>query len=235
MWTSILLRKRFGLLAWSLSAAAYSAMVAALQPSVMKSWSVFEAYAEFGGGRTGIAPEARIHVVGRRAVIMPTVAAYVVTQAAGWVADRDDRRTELILANPSPRRDSCGSRRSLRPSGLRSSRWRHWAAYAAAAGVVEPGTTRRGVSTARAGCVVLAPAIAGVRRSSPGCGEPDAITVLAVVVGMSYMLGLLVAMLEWPEWIDRLSVFWAFGHPYLDWPPPVGVLVLVTFAVAGVA
>ena len=92
-----------------------------------------------------------------------------------------------------------------------------------------------GLARAGAGCVLLAAAIAGAAALVVALLRTGiATTALAVFVAASYVLGLLVAMLDWPEWIGRLSVFTSFGHPYLDWPPPVGILVLVTFAVAGV-
>ena len=67
---------------------------------------------------------------------------------------------------------------------------------------------------------VAAIAVAVVRRSV-------AVTVLAVVVGASYLLAYLVPVLGWPDWLNRISVFWAFGHPYLRLPPTSGLVVLV--------
>jgi ABC-2 type transport system permease protein len=60
-----------------------------------------------------------------------------------------------------------------------------------------------------------------------------AVTVLAVVVGASYLLAYFVPMFGWPDWLNRLSVFWGFGHPYLEWPPASGVVVLVVLALPG--
>jgi hypothetical protein len=34
----------------------------------------------------------------------------------------------------------------------------------------------------------------------------------------SYLLVLFVPLLDWHSWIERLSVFGAFGHPYLELP-----------------
>lgn len=68
--------------------------------------------------------------------------------------------------------------------------------------------------------------VAWVRR-------PAAVTVLATFVVASYMLTFLVALLDWPEWLSRLSVFWAFGHPYLEWPPSCALIVLPLLAFGG--
>ena len=62
--------------------------------------------------------------------------------------------------------------------------------------------------------------------------RPLAVTVMAVLVGASYLLAWLVPTLEWP-WLSKLSVFWAFAHPYLAWPSTAQVLILLGLAVAG--
>jgi ABC-2 type transport system permease protein len=40
-------------------------------------------------------------------------------------------------------------------------------------------------------------------------------------------------MFGWPDWLNRLSVFWAIGHPYLDWPTAGGLATLLILAVPG--
>ena len=59
-----------------------------------------------------------------------------------------------------------------------------------------------------------------------------AVTVLAVIVGTMYLVSYLVPIFGWPEWLNRLSVFWAFGHPYLAWPHS-GTVVLLAMALVG--
>ena len=60
-----------------------------------------------------------------------------------------------------------------------------------------------------------------------------AVTVLAVFAGASYLLVLLVPLFAWPEWITRVSLFGAFGHPYLEIPAYGGLAVLAGLAVIG--
>jgi len=43
----------------------------------------------------------------------------------------------------------------------------------------------------------------------------------------------LVPLFGWPDWVNRLSVFSAFGHPYLGWPPLGGLAVLLALAIPG--
>ncbi|WP_156401578.1 hypothetical protein [Agromyces sp. Soil535] len=40
-------------------------------------------------------------------------------------------------------------------------------------------------------------------------------------------------MLDWPEWVNRLSVFHAFGNPYIEWPTFAESTVIVALAGPG--
>ncbi|HCU94149.1 MAG TPA: hypothetical protein DHU96_16065, partial [Actinobacteria bacterium] len=60
-----------------------------------------------------------------------------------------------------------------------------------------------------------------------------AVTVLAVFAAASYLLTFLVQLFGWPDWVSRLSVFGAFGRPYLELPAATGLAVLGGLALAG--
>jgi ABC-2 type transport system permease protein len=59
-----------------------------------------------------------------------------------------------------------------------------------------------------------------------------AVTVLAILTAASYLLVYLVRLFAWPDWVVRLSVFGAYGDPYIEIPPWSGLAVLTTLAVA---
>jgi ABC-2 type transport system permease protein len=60
-----------------------------------------------------------------------------------------------------------------------------------------------------------------------------AVTVLAAFLAASYLLAYLVPLLGWPDWVLRLSVFGAYGNPYLEIPAWTGLMVLAVLAVLG--
>jgi len=60
-----------------------------------------------------------------------------------------------------------------------------------------------------------------------------AVAVLAILTAASYLLVYLVRLFAWPDWVVRLSVFGAYGDPYIELPPWSGVAVLTTLAVLG--
>ena len=60
-----------------------------------------------------------------------------------------------------------------------------------------------------------------------------AVAAMAILVGGSYLLVLVVQLFSWPEWVTRLSLFGAFGHPYLQVPAVAGLVFLAALATAG--
>ena len=70
---------------------------------------------------------------------------------------------------------------------------------------------------------------------APNSPLRSAVTALAVYAGAAYLLTWLIPIFDWPDWLYRLSVFDAFGHPYQEWPGTAGLLVLVVMAAGGTA
>jgi ABC-2 type transport system permease protein len=58
----------------------------------------------------------------------------------------------------------------------------------------------------------------------------SAIVALCILAVTSYLLVLFVPLLDWPSWIERLSVSGAFGHPYLELPPLGGLVAWASLA-----
>ena len=75
----------------------------------------------------------------------------------------------------------------------------------------------------------LSALVSGVVRSSA------AVVALALIVGASYLLTYLVPLFGWPDWLNRLSLFWAFGTPYTGWPTAAQLVTLLVMAVGGTA
>ena len=60
-----------------------------------------------------------------------------------------------------------------------------------------------------------------------------AVTALAILASAWYLLVYLVRLFAWPDWVVRLSVFGAYGNPYLELPAWSGLTVLAGLAVLG--
>ncbi len=169
-------------------------------------------------------------------MITPVIAAYVITQASGWVADLAGGRVELILAAPVTWTGLVLGRLIAVIVGVTVIALGALAGLAVGAAAVGSSLDAAGVARTIAGAALLGAAlgavaamvVAAVRRTA-------AVTVLAVIVGTMYLVSYLVPIFGWPEWLNRLSVFWAFGHPYLEWPTSGWVVLLVMALVGGAA
>jgi ABC-2 type transport system permease protein len=233
VWTAALRRGAFGLLAWAAGAAVLTGTFAALQPSVMEVWTGLDYLVALVGGGTGVSVQDMYWAfVGE--MIAPLIAAFVVVQSCGWVGDLAQGRVEMLLAGPVSWSRLVVERLVALVVGVLTI-----TAVAvvtlvvgglAVGGSLDPaGLARLTVVSVFFGAALgglAALAVAWVRR-------PASVTLLATIVLTSYMLTMLVALFEWPEWLNRLSVFWAFGHPYLEWPPSSALTVLLLVATGG--
>ncbi|MGB8020823.1 MAG: ABC transporter permease subunit, partial [Candidatus Nanopelagicales bacterium] len=226
-------RGAVGMAVWAGCTAAFVWMFAALQPAVMDVWEEFEFLdAMTGAIGTTSAEAAYWSYIGE--LVTPVIAAYVITQASGWVADLAQGRVEMTLTGPVTWTMLVRGRLVAATAGVAAIIAGSLAGLAVGAavvgGTIDPVGMARMVSMGllfgAALAAVAATAVAVVRR-------PVAVTVLAVLVGASYLVAYLVPMFGWPDWLNRMSVFWAFGHPYLRWPPISGLVVLLVLAVAG--
>ncbi|HET9141531.1 hypothetical protein, partial [Actinophytocola sp.] len=233
VWSATLLRQRVGLLGWALSAAAYLALLGWLEPAVVDMWDEFSYTDRILGADPGHSV-ADQYLAFAGQLIVPIVTAYVITQAAGWVSDLRQGRVELLLAAPLswPRLVAQRLLATLAGAavvtvvGLGG-----LAAAAAAAGADLDGT---GLVRLAADTLLLAAALAAVAALVVAwLRSTAAVGALAVFVGASYLVVYLVPLFAWPDWINRISVFGAYGNPYLEVPPAAGLTVLTGVTVLG--
>lgn len=233
VWTATLRRGRVGLLTWALGAASLVALMAALEPAVMDVWSTFEFIDAMAGA--GTSAEAAFWAY-TGALVSPVVAAYVVTAASGWVGDLTHGRVETLLAGPLSWTGLVVGRLAALAAGIAVIALATTGAILAGATAVGSDIDVSGLGRLLVTCVLFGAAIGSVgailvawlRRGA-------AVTALGVVVGVSYLLAYLVPLFGWPDWLNRLSVFWAFGRPYLEWPTTAQLAVLLLLAVPGAA
>jgi ABC-2 type transport system permease protein len=235
VWTALVVRGRIGLLAWSVALGALALLWGSLLPTVMDVWDAFETMTNAFIGGTHASPEAQ-YLAFVSELVAPVAAAYVVTQAAGWVADLEQGRVEAVLSGPVSWTRLVVERACAAVVGVLVIST--VAFMGLAAGIL--GTDARlslpGVGRVLLGCALLGAAMAGLAVLAVAVLRSGlAVIALSVYLGASYILGLLVSLYGWPEWVNRLSVFGALGHPYLDWPPVSGLLVLLGLAVSGIA
>ena len=233
VWRATLLRGRLGLLAWFAAAAALSGLMMVLEPTVIAMWSVFGSFLPGGEGAGATAAET-LYVSFSAEIVAPIVAAYVLTQAAGWVADLTQGRVEAVLAAPVSWSRLVWERLLAVTLGAGIVAAGTVAGLLAGAALVDAGLDTAGLLRLVADCLLLGLALGAVAALAVAWLRSGlAVTALAVFVGASFLLSYLAPMFDWPDWVDQLSVFAAFGHPYVEWPSWQGLVVLGLLAVSG--
>jgi ABC-2 type transport system permease protein len=235
VWTEALLRGRLGLVAWSLSAAALAALMALLLPTVIEAWDAIKSYmGVVGADVVGTPQEQYLALAGE--MITPVVAAFTIAQASGWTADLAQGRVELILSAPMTWSRLIYERLLALAVGVLCITTAGLSALVAGTLAVGEGSALSlpGLLRLGADCLLLGVALGAVCAVAVAALRTGpAVTALAVFVGASYVLGLVAPLFGWPEWVGRLSVFTAFGNPYLEWPAAGGLAVLFLMAVGG--
>lgn len=233
VWSAALLRQRAGLLAWALSAAAALAMMGWLEPQVADMWDDFQYTRRVMPVEPGQSvADAYLSLAGQ--FVVPIVTAYVVVQASGWVADLRDGRVELLLSAPLSWSALVAQRLLATMLGAALMTLAALAGLAGSAWAVDAEVDGAGLVRLAADTLLFTAAITGVAALVVAwLRRGAAVAALTVLIGASYLLGYLVALFDWPDWLNKASLFGAYGNPYLETPPTAGLLVLAGTALAG--
>lgn len=233
VWAATLRRSRFGLIAWASGAAFATLLMASLERGVMDVWSAFDFVGALTGAGGDVSAETAYWSFAGE-IVSPVIAAYVIVQASAWVADLADGRVEMLLAGPVSWSRLVAGRLAALVTGVVVITVAALCALVLGAAAVGSSLDAAAVGRLAVGLVMVGAALGGIAALAVGWARRGAaVTVLAVAVGGSYLLAYLVPMFDWPDWLNRLSVFWALGHPYLEWPGPSRLVTLLVLAVPG--
>lgn len=235
--SATLLRSRWGLLAWIVAAAGFAALMIALSTQFLDLWAKFSFLQAMYEGRP-ISPEKQ-YMSFAAEILGPIVAAYAVVQASGWISDSESGRLEMIRSTPrSPSRvviervAATAAGTALISLGALGA----LGALAVNAVAVDLDVSWPGIWRTFAITIAFGIAIAGLSAALVAwISSPLAITAMAGLLTAMYLLDYMIPMLDWPDWLHRLSVFWAYGHPYLGWPTAVQLTVLAVAGLGGTA
>ena len=235
LWSSSLIRQRYGLLAWAVGTATMAGLVAYLEPEVRKLWADIDYFRRFIAVSGGDSLTDQ-YIAYAGALLAPVAAAYVTTQVASWVSDLRQGRVELILSSPVAWTRLVVERLLALAGGI-------VVIVAAAVAGLTLGAIASGVPLHADGLARLAAdsilfglaigALGAVLAA--GLRTSLATALLAVFLVATYLVELLTPVYEWPSWIGKLSVFEAFGQPYVGVPAVSGLALLAALALVGTA
>ena len=216
-----------------MTAAAFAALMMALQPAVMDAWALFDFMAGIMGGGAGESAEF-LYTSFAVEIVAPVLVGFVIAQAAGWVSDLEQGRVESVLAAPVSWTRLVWERLAAASAGVAALVVVVVAAVVVGSMAVDGEVDAAGMGRLVVMGVLLGWAIAALAAIAVAAFRSSvAVTVLAVYVGAAYLLTWMIPIFDWPDWLNRLSIFDAFGHPYQEWPGGAGLLVLIVLAVPG--
>ena len=218
LWADGLHRGWVAIVAWAAGAAALTGVMIALEPSVIDAWEMFGFMLPgvAGGGEGDLVAE---YLAVTASFLIPLVAGYVVSRASRWIDDFSSGRVGLLLASPVSWTRIVLTRIGVTMLGTAAITGAAIAAITVGAGLIGIEADPQGLLRLAVTALALGLAMSALAAITTAVfRRKGAVVVLGVYVGASYLLTFVVPMLGWPDWVNRLSVFFAFGNPYLEWP-----------------
>ena len=229
----ILWRQRYGLAAWMITTTAFIAVFISMMSGVIDIWRQFSFLEQFTSSGFGTTPEEQ-YLAMVFEILPPFIAAFVIFQSSKWTSDLIDGRVQLLLSTP------------LSWSGLIM---RRVAATAIGAELIVISS----VSTAITGGYIqdISISLSGIFRVLAMLSlfilaftalsallvailrGKNATQIVSIYVGAAWLVGFMAPYLNWPHWIVRLSIFDAFGHPYVELPGSISFLIIAVMIVPG--
>lgn len=226
-------RGKVGILAWTLTASAFAWLYMSLAPTFMDAFKSFSFVASITGGTATTAAETLYNTFTSELAI-PILAAFAITQAAAWVAEYDQGRVEMYFTTGPSAMRIVIERMIALTSAMTVITAAAFAAIVVSSGIVDNHVDIAALARTGVCALLFGLAIAGVGVVTVAALRSSvAVVALAVYVGAAYVVTLVAPVFGWPEWTERASVFWAVGHPYLQWPTTGGIALLIGLALVG--
>ena len=233
VWAALLFRGRFGLIAWACGAGAFAALMMLLEPAVIDMWSTFGKYMPGTGGEADI-PIETIYAGFSAEVVALVIVAFVIAQTAGWSSDLAEGRVEAVLATPVSWSRLVWERLLALLVGVGCVALGSITGLALGAAAVEFELDWSGIGRLAADCLLFGAALGGLSAVVAAAVRRGAgVTILAALLTASYLQGYLAKMFEWPTWVERYSLFSAFGNPYVEWAGLGETILLLAVALGG--
>lgn len=229
----ILWRQRIGLLAWVITTSAFIGVFIAMMSGVIEVWRQFSFLEQFTALGFGDTPEKQ-YLAMVYEVLPPFLAAFVISQSAKWTSDLNQGRVQLLLSAPFSwsglivRRvfaTLIGSELIIGFSiltALVGSKLQKVEVYPTAVFRVFVMSSIFAIAFASLNALMVA--ILQGRNATQ---------IISIYVGAAWLIGFMAPYLNWPNWVVRFSIFDAFGHPFVEWPSSLKLILISIMAIPG--
>lgn len=230
----ILWRQRIGLLAWIVTTMAFISVFISMMSGIVDIWEKFAFLQQFAASGFGNTPEQQ-YLAMVYEILPPFLAGYVITQSSKWTSDLSQGRVPLFLVT------------SLSWSGLII---RRIMATMIGIELIILGSLISIIIGSRAQSVpiytnAMFRVFVMINLFSLAFASLSAILVailhgknstqiVSIYIGAAWMITFMVPYLKWPNWVIRLSIFDALGHPFVKWPATFNILIILFVALPGI-
>ena len=229
----MLWRQRIGLLAWAITTGIFIYVFISMMSDIVGIWEQFAFLQQFessGLGKT--AEEQYLAMVFE--IMPPFIAGFIISQGSRWTSDLNQGRVQMFLSTP------------ITYSGLILRRFIATLIGAeliviSSIVAVLIGSYRQNVSIENQALfrVFVMSTLFALAFTSFNAilvavlKGKNATTAISIYIGAAWMVGFMVPYLNWPNWVIRLSIFDAFGHPFVKWPENLSLFLILTLAIPG--
>ena len=229
-------RSRVGIIVWAVTTSAFALVFILLMDDILKVWEQMSFLAQFTA--SGFGSTAAQQYIALTFEILPIfLTGYIISQASVWTLDRVEGRTDLFLSAPISWQRLVTDRMSAVVIG---------AAIIAISAVVtvSAGATVQGATVDMEGIfrVIVMSLVLVLTLTSLAAflirifQRQSIILPMSIYAGAAWLLIFMQPYLDWPNWILRLSIFHAFGHPYIEWPDVnevMGIVIITLVCLIG--
>lgn len=229
----ILWRQRYGLAAWVITTTAFIAVFISMMSGVIDIWRQFTFLEQFASSGFGSTPEEQ-YLAMVFEILPPFIAAFIIFQSSKWTTDLLEGRVQLFLTTPASWTGLITRRVVATVIGAELIVFTS-VGTAIIGGYLQNVTINIG-GVARVLAMLtlfilaftaLSALLVAILRGK------NATQIVSIYVGAAWLIGFMAPYLNWPNWVVRLSIFDAFGHPYVNLPGSVSFLLITIMIVPG--
>ncbi len=223
----MLWRQRVGIVAWVITSSAFIGVFISLMSGIIDIWAKFAFLEQFAASGFGETPELQ-YLAMVYEILPPFIAGFVIQQSGRWTSDLNEGRVQLILSTGISRNALIAKRLTATLLGALimitstmivatiGGLWQSANLYPAALGRVFVMT------------ILFAVAFAAINAALVAILHgKNAVQLLSIYVGAAWLIGFMAPYLDWPSWLVRLSIFDAFGHPFVQWPTLLNFVTII--------
>lgn len=233
--SDMLWRQRFGLLAWPITTMGFIAVFMSMMPGIIDIWEKFAFLEQFSASGFGSTAEEQ-YLAMVFEILPPFLAGYLIAQGSIWSTEFIQGRVQILLSTPISWSSLVFHR--ITAALLVTQMMILGSIAAVVITASQQGTTldQSGIFRVWVMSTLFVLAFAGTNILLVVILRGKNVTqVLSVYVGAAWLVGFMSPYLGWPDWIVRLSIFDAFGHPFIEWPSRSSMVVIASMITAGIA